>query len=234
MRRLGVSCACLQRLPGVIFVHSSERGMIRSDSQRTHNGLDLRQRAGFTLVELLVVVAIIGVLAALLLGIVSAAQERGRTTACLSRLRQLHSAFALYSIDYGGYIPPYQNRTRRGVPEQGSLLVAALEPYAVSRQLWFCPSDRFARSPSVVGDIRHVHASYRTGLRASALPFRPWSMTMDGPINSRGDTDPSRNELLSDCLWNPRAVLPGDAPYSHSGRFNWLYFDGHARTRDWE
>ena len=43
----------------------------------------------FTLIDLLGVIAIIAVLAALLLPVVSKAKERGRSTACLSNLRQV-------------------------------------------------------------------------------------------------------------------------------------------------
>ena len=66
------------------------------------------KRTGVTLVELLIVVAIIALLAALLFPVFAKIRERGRQTVCLSNLRQLGLATALYAQDsddrypYGG------------------------------------------------------------------------------------------------------------------------------------
>src|SRR6266850_8133387 len=57
----------------------------------------LRTRSGFTLVELLVVAAILGVLFALLLGSLARGKMAARRVACMSNLKQWGSAAHLYA-----------------------------------------------------------------------------------------------------------------------------------------
>ena len=72
-----------------------------------------RPRRGFTLVELLVVIAIIAVLIAILLPVLSKVKQAANRTACMSNLRQLAMAYHLYAGDNKGYLP-------MGWPDPGS------------------------------------------------------------------------------------------------------------------
>jgi prepilin-type N-terminal cleavage/methylation domain-containing protein/prepilin-type processing-associated H-X9-DG protein len=68
-------------------------------------GRTLSPRRAFTLVELLIVIAIIAVLMGILLPTVSRAREQANQVTCLSNLRQLGLAFVLYCQENQGWMP---------------------------------------------------------------------------------------------------------------------------------
>jgi prepilin-type N-terminal cleavage/methylation domain-containing protein len=79
-------------------------------------------RRGFTLIEMLVVIAIISVLIALLLPAIQAAREAARRTACSSNLRQI--GMAIQNFESGkGHFPP----ARYGAG--GWSILALITPY---------------------------------------------------------------------------------------------------------
>jgi prepilin-type processing-associated H-X9-DG protein len=212
------------------------------------------RRGGFSTVELLMVIALIAVLIGLLLPVLAHVRENGRRTACLSNLQQLHRAFALYAQDHDGNLPPYQNGLGRAVggigsgpgkpgrrveiPDRAEALTAALAPYLKNGDIWFCPSDRYARSDSTAGLLRHRFSSYRVH-QALGLPLLDARMTLEGSAFSLWrNVPPSAFVLATDNLWPypdplpPGATVP-DPDYDHRGNFNYLYLDGHAKSLPW-
>ena len=62
----------------------------------------MNRKTGFTLVEIMIVVAIIGLLAAIAVPAFMKARNNARRSACQNNLRLIESAKDNYAIDYGG------------------------------------------------------------------------------------------------------------------------------------
>jgi len=99
---------------------------------------------GFTLVELLVVLAIIAILAALLLPAVSRAKEAGRGAACISNLRQIGVALQLYVDENQQRLPFMRDRATVMDTNQPALpsVEQVLRDQLGNTNVLHCPSDR--------------------------------------------------------------------------------------------
>jgi len=100
-----------------------------------------RSRRAFTLVEVLVVLAVIALLAALLFSVFTRVQENGRKTVCLSNMRQIMTALSLYTQDSAGQFPPYCVSPDGNFPNHVTSWTNGLSLYLSTPQLLHCPSD---------------------------------------------------------------------------------------------
>jgi prepilin-type N-terminal cleavage/methylation domain-containing protein/prepilin-type processing-associated H-X9-DG protein len=102
------------------------------------------KRRGFTLVELLVVMAIIFLLASILLPVFGRARANARRSACQSNLRQLGLAAMQYASDHDEHYPRYINEDYHtppsGRPSNGYWYwQEILHPYYKNFDLLYCP-----------------------------------------------------------------------------------------------
>src|SRR5689334_18338275 len=88
----------------------------------------MRRTFAFTLIETLVVIAIIAILAAILLPVFASAREMARRTVCMSNLRQIGLAEQMYKQDYGEFSPHLSD---------------VEHAYVRDTRIFLCPDDRF-------------------------------------------------------------------------------------------
>ena len=97
------------------------------------------QARGFTLVEMLVVVAVLAMLSALLLPVLARARSAGRRTVCKSNLSQLGKAVQMYVTDHGFLYPVVAPRPT--LAPAMARLRDVLAPYAADSRVMKCPAD---------------------------------------------------------------------------------------------
>jgi prepilin-type N-terminal cleavage/methylation domain-containing protein/prepilin-type processing-associated H-X9-DG protein len=201
-----------------------------------------RMRGGFTLVELLTVVAIIAVLMAVLLPVVSGIRRGADTVQCVSNLRQVYLLLQQDIQSYNGEIPPAQNQNsseRCGVPGGGTWINNKFVK-ASSSKVFGCPSQRRAHK---------LAANARTYSMNSTLANDYWN----GPGNPQGNklagtpdmryfsnfAHPGRSLIFSDGAWENGSYNsgvngygPGSRPPEtiHDGSANICFLDGHIAS----
>lgn len=203
------------------------------------------RRRGFTLVELLVVVAIIALLVSILLPALNLAREQARSAYGLSNLRQLGAASSSYAEDNGDYLPTY------GIKKAGNTqmvwgywriskwldhYVRRARPQDMdknSSSIWRCPSDMlyYGVTHRGRGTSYMINAGKTVYIKLGTPPaYLPYKTT-DYPCQPKGlyrgpgytPREPSREALFADMAtvngWN----------FVHGGGYNVVFIDGHAK-----
>jgi len=139
-------------------------------------GCPVEARGGFTLVELLVVIGIIVILAAILFPVFAQAREKGRQTYCLSNLQQMGAAMVMYTADNDGFYPLAIARAGRRPVGFDSSWMNLLSPYLKSPAVFIDPSSGDPDQPLLnYGYAPSVHSQ---GYDAISLIVDPWGMAL--------------------------------------------------------
>ena len=208
---------------------SIESGKARTTRVVLKSALGTR-RAAFTLLELLIVVAIIAVLAAISMPVGRRMIEAGNEAKCMSNLRQLHAVLMLYAN------------------ENNQMLPSPDTPNSPSGIHWFRRLDPYiAHDPYIAQQDR-----IKLCTCPSAKTFKPddWATAYGMNYYLGEDKDwrtlsidqKSRVILLADAVINPAwhsagsAIFEDGGPFNktvdqrHSGRANFLFLDGHVEA----
>jgi prepilin-type N-terminal cleavage/methylation domain-containing protein/prepilin-type processing-associated H-X9-DG protein len=159
---------------------------------------------GFTLVELIVVVAIIAVLTAIAFPVTSRIAQTGKATACLSNLQQLGAALGLYLGEHNQTMPTLaagRVSTTQNVPSIDN----TLNTYVRDLRVFACPADS-------------------KGIYAATGTSYYWNSVLNGQSTTH------LQFFLSKGLNSEIPVLSdkeGFHPYA-ANKVNILYADGHA------
>jgi prepilin-type N-terminal cleavage/methylation domain-containing protein/prepilin-type processing-associated H-X9-DG protein len=195
-----------------------------------------RLALGFTMVELLIVVAIVALLMSLLLPVCAAVLATARQASCLTNLRSLATAVRLYTGDHRGMYP-------RAWTSDTCRWMDLLAPYVDKKaEVYCCPSD----------DVRvplpwdhQITMSY--GI--NCFRFKDDAHCFWYGVSTVAVKRPAETILLADCTPGKyyvgggnrfREPVPG-VDYRHTdGSFNAVFCDGHAETlkettqEDWD
>ena len=201
-------------------------------------------RRGFTLIETLVVIALIATLAAMLFPVFAQVKRPAKGTACIGNLRQIGMAINLYGLDADERYPlatdPVDANSRCAHREALRLpqLHAILAPYVKSAELWHCPLDtgvpdvhgRYEEAvecdlPGIASIFGAYGSSYvyRSDL-ALANVSQPASLF--DPYHGREEHGPAEVPLVVDAYgaWHGEKEEGGR-------RYNAVMADGHVQRR---
>jgi prepilin-type N-terminal cleavage/methylation domain-containing protein len=176
------------------------------------------RRRGFTIMELIVVVGIIGVLASMLFPVFARARELARAAQCAASVAELGLALQMYATDWGGAYPPQEDN------------LAPIADRVQTESVFRCPSARYsgitlAQQKLLARATEKRVVPWMAGAPSREQDLRYRVVIADGVL------------LGSDYYYHaglttespPEAVLLAEREAAHMGRAHVLYASGQVR-----
>jgi prepilin-type processing-associated H-X9-DG protein/prepilin-type N-terminal cleavage/methylation domain-containing protein len=184
-------------------------------------------RSAFTLVEMMVVVAIILLLSAMLFPVFETALGRAESLSCLSNMRNLGLAARLYADDYDDAIVPAMLSDGNG---RRVCWDATIQAYVNNRALLVCPTDE--RPRQLPGTVCHPH-SYGINLELAEVGgYVGSSLRLDhlaDPIGTVLFCELNGERYCTHGVRYSHDGLARVATRRHGGGSNYTFADGHAK-----
>ena len=180
-------------------------------------------RKGFTLIELIAVLAILGILSMLVIPQASKFQERARSSVCANNLHQIGVGVLSYLGEHDNTFPiiePNPDSPVYSPEDQAQPIYSALEPYGVSDSILKCPSD--IRGPNYYAQRSQVidGKSYGTSYQ--------WRVLIDGENSLSPKIYGGRRGAGVRIVKPSLVTLCSDFEGVQLGKANRLYADGHV------
>lgn len=187
------------------------------------------RRGGFTLIEVIVTLAIIALLSAITFTVFGRVREKERSAVCQSNLHQISLAMQQYVQDNDGAYP-------QTLDYDGSHWHNKIVLYIKSPQVFICPSLKSLTilSPANLGGIADITYSYNAGRLTSRDPLL---FGRRGNHESNVISNPSTT-FLTACreieFFEQSSSSCGrnfhfNGSRHHSGGTNWSFVDGHVK-----
>ena len=184
--------------------------------------------ASFTLIEMLVVVTVICILAALLLPAAQEARESAKTKVCMNNIRQITQGLYLYASDHDGELPPLRVSAVIGAKDWSGCLTSLIG----STEVFYCPKDSATRASGG----RSYKINGIAGAPVDGVTFAaPWDDSVDTRhVGRKIETIPPHIIVLGESAGGPALGIynmPGSilfasaARYHHQGA-NYAFVDG--------
>ncbi|HEY1174241.1 MAG TPA: type II secretion system protein [Verrucomicrobiae bacterium] len=189
-----------------------------------------KRRRGFSLIELMVVIAIVLILAGMLLPALTKGKMKAKQTECTSHLRQSGLAFRMFADDHDNRLPMQVSVKRGGTMEYANKgetwrHFQVMSNLLVDPKLLVCPADK-SRSITNWSKLGNANTSYFVGLDAkigSAHQMLAGDRNILTPGYQTPGVVPVRPEMQ--IFWTEEM---------HQFRGNILFGDGHVQAMDSE